>query len=83
MSQLQEDIKISKIVSAVREIKRIRKGKQNTTMVTGEILSMMLDKCKEFRGFRGEKNMSVFKERVGRQNGVHIKVGAFLLRTEE
>ena len=30
-----------------------------TMIITGEILSMTLDKCKEFRGFSGEENMSV------------------------
>ena len=47
-------------------------------IITDEILSMTLHKCKEFRGFK-EKIMSVFKERVGRHKMVHIKVGAFLV----
>ena len=49
-------------------------------IVTGEILSMTLDKCKGFRGLRGEKNMSVFKERVGRHKMAHVNVGAFLVK---
>lgn len=43
-------------------------------IIIGEILSVTIRKCKEFRGFRREKNMSVFKERGKSgetQNGSH------------
>lgn len=44
---------------------------------------MTFGKCKDLRGFRGEKNMSGFKERIERHKMFYIKEVALLLRIKE
>lgn len=61
---------------------KILRRKNITMIVSDEIVSLTLDRCKKLRVQR-IKIMSVFQKKSRETQMVHTKIGALPLRTEE